>query len=244
LGALPPGAAQGSRTGIPDLPRAIFVGAQAYTEAGGTILRDLFTEDRGSYFEDAALLDRLTMEKLNSIATALQAAEGWKWTSVHIDFPHAHGMRRKYPHPVILFVILFIAGIVGLAVAAWTLAVYALPFMVAVEVGKLAYASGSGLIGAALVGLVAAVVAYGLIVLLLIVLLLIVLRSTMLRIIVALVFAAPAALAGYALIHGIAVHFVPSEIWQIVFSVVGGAVAFIAALMGLVGHAAGGTEAV
>ena len=39
--------------------RAIFVGAEAYTEAGGTILRDLFTEDRGGYFEDVALLDLL-----------------------------------------------------------------------------------------------------------------------------------------------------------------------------------------
>ncbi|MFX4366105.1 hypothetical protein ABTA40_19730, partial [Acinetobacter baumannii] len=27
--------------------RAIFVGAEKYTEVGGTILRDLFTEDRG-----------------------------------------------------------------------------------------------------------------------------------------------------------------------------------------------------
>ena len=27
---------------------AVFVGVEAYTEAGGTILRDLFTEDRGA----------------------------------------------------------------------------------------------------------------------------------------------------------------------------------------------------
>jgi ParB family chromosome partitioning protein len=38
--------------------RAIFVGAEAYTEAGGTILRDFFTEDRGGYFEDVALRGR------------------------------------------------------------------------------------------------------------------------------------------------------------------------------------------
>jgi ParB family transcriptional regulator, chromosome partitioning protein len=44
--------------------RAIFVGAEAYTEAGGTILRDLFTEDRGGYFEDVALLDLLVTAKL------------------------------------------------------------------------------------------------------------------------------------------------------------------------------------
>ena len=80
--------------------RARFVGADAYAEAGGNIIRDLFTDDRGGYFEDAALLDRLVIDKLETIAAEVQASEGWKWTSVHIDFPHAHGMRRTYPHPV------------------------------------------------------------------------------------------------------------------------------------------------
>lgn len=80
--------------------RAILVGADAYAEAGGTIIRDLFTEDRGGYFEDAALLDRLVIDKLEGIAAEIQALEGGKWASVHIDFPHAHVMRRTYPHPV------------------------------------------------------------------------------------------------------------------------------------------------
>ncbi len=80
--------------------RARFVGADAYAEAGGTIIRDLFTEDRGGYFEDAALLDRLVVGKLEDIAAEVRAAEGWKWTAVHIDYPHAHGLRRTYPHPV------------------------------------------------------------------------------------------------------------------------------------------------
>ncbi|MGO4716617.1 ParB/RepB/Spo0J family partition protein [Bradyrhizobium sp. 2TAF24] len=80
--------------------RAIFVGAQAYTEAGGNIIRDLFTEDRGGFYEDAALLDRLVIDKLERIASQVQEAEGWKWVSVHIDYPHGNGMRRVYPHPV------------------------------------------------------------------------------------------------------------------------------------------------
>ncbi|WP_457488906.1 ParB/RepB/Spo0J family partition protein [Tardiphaga sp. P5_C10] len=79
--------------------RAIFVGAEAYTEVGGTILRDLFTEDRGGYFEDVALLDLLVMAKLGREATALQEAEGWKWAQVHLDYPHSHGLRRTYPEP-------------------------------------------------------------------------------------------------------------------------------------------------
>ncbi|MGM4929642.1 ParB/RepB/Spo0J family partition protein [Tardiphaga sp. 619_E2_N8_5] len=80
--------------------RAIFVGAEAYSEVGGTILRDLFTEDRGGYFEDVALLDLLVMAKLGREATALQEAEGWKWAQVHLDYPHSHGLRRTYPQPV------------------------------------------------------------------------------------------------------------------------------------------------
>jgi len=80
--------------------RAIFVGAQAYAEAGGNIIRDLFTEDRGGFYEDAALLDRLVIDKLERIAAELRDAEGWKWVSAHIDFPHGHGLRRAYPHPV------------------------------------------------------------------------------------------------------------------------------------------------
>jgi ParB family chromosome partitioning protein len=80
--------------------RAIFVGAEAYTEVGGTILRDLFTEDRGGYFEDVALLDLLVMAKLGRAANALLEEEGWKWAQVFLDYPHSHGLRRTYPHPV------------------------------------------------------------------------------------------------------------------------------------------------
>ena len=81
--------------------RAVFIGPEAYTEAGGVILRDLFTEDRGGFYEDVGLLDRLVSEKLEAIATEVRA-EGWKWASAHIDYPHAHGLRRNYPQPVAL----------------------------------------------------------------------------------------------------------------------------------------------
>ena len=80
--------------------RAIFVGAEDYLENGGTIIRDLFTEDRGGYFEDAALLDRLVVGKLEWIAESVRDTEGWKWVQVNIDYPHAHGLRRTYPQPV------------------------------------------------------------------------------------------------------------------------------------------------
>lgn len=79
--------------------RAVLVGADAYVEAGGNIIRDLFSEDRGGFFEDAGLLDMLAAEKLRDIAGEVQA-EGWKWAEAHIDYPHAHGMRRFYPQSV------------------------------------------------------------------------------------------------------------------------------------------------
>ncbi|MBI1198309.1 MAG: chromosome partitioning protein ParB [Phenylobacterium sp.] len=80
--------------------RAVFIGAEAYGEAGGTILRDLFTEDGGGWFEDVGLLDRLVAEKLAGIAEEVRSKEGWKWAEPHIDFPRALGLARVYPHPV------------------------------------------------------------------------------------------------------------------------------------------------
>ncbi|MDX5394000.1 MAG: ParB/Srx family N-terminal domain-containing protein, partial [Caulobacteraceae bacterium] len=79
--------------------RAIFVG-EAYAEAGGRTLRDLFTEDGGGWLEDVALLDRLAAEKLDRIAAEVSEGEGWKWAEAHLDYPHGHGFRRVYPQRV------------------------------------------------------------------------------------------------------------------------------------------------
>ncbi|WP_293897559.1 ParB/RepB/Spo0J family partition protein [Phenylobacterium sp.] len=81
--------------------RVVFVGAEAYAEAGGVILRDLFTEDRGGWLEDVALLDRLVLEKLVALATQLREAEGWKWAQAHLDYPTGHGLTtRVYPRRI------------------------------------------------------------------------------------------------------------------------------------------------
>lgn len=78
--------------------RAVFVGVEAYAEAGGAILRDLFTDDRGGWLEDVALLDRLVAEKLTALATELRETEGWKWAQAHVDYPTSHGLTtRIYP---------------------------------------------------------------------------------------------------------------------------------------------------
>lgn len=115
-----------------------------------------------------------------------------------------------------------------LCVAAYTLAVYALPFMLGLTAAQFAYHTGAGFIGAGLVGLVAAVTAFGILALLLDTL-----RPPILRLIVALVFAAPAVVAGYALVHGVTKASVPSEIWRQVFCIIGGGFVGISALMRL-----------
>ena len=40
------------------------MGLDAYTAAGGTVQRDLFSEDRGGWITDAALLERLVAERM------------------------------------------------------------------------------------------------------------------------------------------------------------------------------------
>jgi ParB family chromosome partitioning protein len=75
--------------------RARFVGIEAYQEAGGAVLRDLFQADDGGWLQDPVLLDRLAAEKLEREAEAVRA-EGWKWVEVATDFPYGHtyGLRR------------------------------------------------------------------------------------------------------------------------------------------------------
>ncbi len=75
--------------------RAQFVGGEAYEQAGGVVLRDLFQQDDGGWLQDPALLDRLVAEKLAREAEPI-VAEGWKWVDVASDFPYGHtyGLRR------------------------------------------------------------------------------------------------------------------------------------------------------
>ena len=81
--------------------RAQFVGLDAYEQAGGPVLRDLFEQDDGGWLQDVALLDRLVTEKLKAEAETI-AAEGWKWISVAVDFPFGHtgGLRELEGKPV------------------------------------------------------------------------------------------------------------------------------------------------
>ena len=59
--------------------RAVLVGVEAYEAAGGRVTRDLFTEDRGGWLDDVALLDQLALQQLRALADECVAREGWKW---------------------------------------------------------------------------------------------------------------------------------------------------------------------
>lgn len=92
-------------SGARDIPfddrRAQFIGIPAYEAAGGIVMRDLFTDDRGRWLQDPALLERLVDEKLKTEAKAI-AGEGWLWVSAALDFKYGHtnGLRRLRGEPL------------------------------------------------------------------------------------------------------------------------------------------------
>ncbi len=81
--------------------RARFIGIEAYEEAGGTVLRDLFQGDDGGWLQDVTLVDRMVAGKLTVEAESV-AAEGWKWIEVAPDFAYGHtfGLRQLRGEPV------------------------------------------------------------------------------------------------------------------------------------------------
>src|SRR5262249_54432813 len=62
--------------------RAIFVGFDAYLQAGGGVHRDLFDSEDQGFLADPELLDSLVRTKLNEDAAKLKA-EGWRWVKIN-----------------------------------------------------------------------------------------------------------------------------------------------------------------
>jgi ParB family transcriptional regulator, chromosome partitioning protein len=62
--------------------RVRFVTLDAYKDAGGAVITDLF--ETHSYVADTALLDKLCAEKLEAEAAAVRG-EGWKWVEIMPD---------------------------------------------------------------------------------------------------------------------------------------------------------------
>jgi ParB family chromosome partitioning protein len=81
--------------------RALFVGSEAYEEANGVIIRDLFDAKGGGFFADAELLNLLVREKLQAHAEKV-AAEGWRWVVAEPELDHEAwaDMRRVFAKPI------------------------------------------------------------------------------------------------------------------------------------------------
>ena len=81
--------------------RVQFIGVDAFVEAGGTVLRDLFESDGGGWLQDVDLVNQMVADKLKAESGAI-AAEGWRWTEVAPDFAYGHtyGLRRLHGEPV------------------------------------------------------------------------------------------------------------------------------------------------
>ena len=118
-----------------------------------------------------------------------------------------------------MIVIDLILGAFGIGFLCWALfalAVYALPFFAGVMAGLAAFHSGAGVIGTIFIGTAAGVLTLGagqatfaas--------------RSPFLRAAIALLFAAPAAIAGYHATLGLAQIGVPSAGWREAFAIIG-----------------------
>jgi ParB family chromosome partitioning protein len=82
--------------------RVKFVTLKAYTNAGGTTRRDLFSEDdEGVFIDDVVLLESLVAKKLEKTANRIRK-EGWRWIEVRSFFDHDEWSKcqRRYPEPV------------------------------------------------------------------------------------------------------------------------------------------------
>jgi hypothetical protein len=118
-----------------------------------------------------------------------------------------------------MIVIGLILGAFAIGFFCWllfTLAIYALPFFAGLSAGLAAFHAGAGVLGALVVGaaagiatLIAGQLAFA------------ATRSIVIRFAVALLFAVPAAIAGYHATLGLAEIGVPSHGWRVAFSIIG-----------------------
>jgi ParB family chromosome partitioning protein len=68
--------------------RVRYITLKAYEKAGGTVRRDLFSQDDdGVFILDVTLLDRLVSEKLDRAVKTAQK-EGWKWVEARPEFDY------------------------------------------------------------------------------------------------------------------------------------------------------------
>ncbi|AEQ53603.1 hypothetical protein [Pelagibacterium halotolerans] len=110
-------------------------------------------------------------------------------------------------------------SVIGLGFLCWllfSLAVYALPFFIAVTVGYYAFENGVGLIGAIVVTLFAGTAAF-----VLGQLAFAIIRSPIIRLALGALYALPAGLAGFQAVKGLSQAGGAGETWTLVFASVG-----------------------
>ncbi|MEQ8285732.1 ParB/RepB/Spo0J family partition protein [Thalassospira sp.] len=69
--------------------RVRLIGLDTYEAEGGSVLRDLFSQNDDGWLQDVALLERLVTAKLTGEAETIKA-EGWRWVQIAQDFPYGH----------------------------------------------------------------------------------------------------------------------------------------------------------
>lgn len=136
---------------------------------------------------------------------------------------------------IFIGILLSMATIAFLCLLLFTLAVFALPLFVGITAGTWAYGTGAGCLSAILVGFAAAALTVGLGRFLLATV-----RPTWARLLIAAAFVVPAAAAGFHATHGIVKHTMPSQTWQMVFSIIGAGVVGIVAFVRITGMRAFG----
>ena len=134
-----------------------------------------------------------------------------------------------------MIILAILASLAAIGLLCWllfTLAVFALPAFVGLSAGVWAHGTGAGIPGAILVGLIIAAVTFA------VGQFLITFAQPMwLKLAVAVIFVAPAVVAGFHATHGIVKHLMPSDAWQITFSVVGAIAVGITAFVRVAGMA-------
>ena len=80
---------------------ARFVGADAYEAAGGALTRDLFAEedDRGTWFDDPALLRKLALDRLEAAAEELRTKWSWAEARVEVEWSDTARFAQIRPKP-------------------------------------------------------------------------------------------------------------------------------------------------
>lgn len=74
--------------------RVVYIGLQAYTDAGGTIMQDLFKDDSGPWIENPDLLNKLVEDK-KQVDRAAILAKGFKWAEICLEDREIWDLKRN-----------------------------------------------------------------------------------------------------------------------------------------------------